>query len=159
MNLKYLIVGIVMSLFVLGCAPAMEEIAPVPSVPQLTEPEPKTNPPVVEEETAPTPLVTSEEAEPEAPSLHEYTLEGDDYGFYPATLELQKGILTKLTLTTRSAKVYYAGLDFRSSYFTTGKVPKGESKTVEFTPEKDFTITSYWPSSGVKKAELKVIVK
>lgn len=55
--------------------------------------------------------------------------------------------------------VYYAGLDFRSPKFASKSAKPGESVEVEFTADESFIITSYWPASGVKKADLKVEIR
>ena len=94
------------------------------------------------------------------PSIKEFTVEADDYGFYPgAPLIVAPGSQIKIAFIVRTTNVYYGGLDFRSSKFQTVAAKPGDSATVEFTADSSFTITSYWPSSGVKKADLKVMVQ
>lgn len=89
-----------------------------------------------------------------------FSVEADDNGFYPSrAIEVEKGTKVKITFKVRSSGVYYGGLDFRSDKFKTSAIPPGRSTTVEFTADNSFIITSYWPASGVKKAELKVEVK
>jgi hypothetical protein len=91
--------------------------------------------------------------------VKEYTIEADDNGFYPGSpIEVSKGDSVKITFMVRTNNVYYGGLQFKSTAFSTGKVSPGGSKTVEFTAEGDMTITSYWGASLVKKADLQVKV-
>lgn len=89
-----------------------------------------------------------------------YILEADDQGFYPdGHLSVPKGMTVKITFKVRSTNVYYGGLDFRSSKFATSGALPGGSTTVEFVADESFTITSYWPASGVTKATLQIEVK
>ncbi len=95
-----------------------------------------------------------------APPTVEFSFEADDYGFYPtATLSVSKGATVILHFLVRETSVYYGGLDFRSQKFKTPSVKPGGSTTVEFTAEDAFTIISYWPLSGARKAELKVAIQ
>jgi hypothetical protein len=94
------------------------------------------------------------------PQAFEFTLEADDFGFYPqSTIEVPKGAKVKITFVVRNSNVYYGGLDFRSPKFETRQVRPGEKTTVEFVADESFTFTSYWPLSGVQKATGRVIVK
>lgn len=93
-------------------------------------------------------------------SSKEFTLEADDYGFYPSdNLVVNKGDKVKITFRVRSENVYYAGLKISGKYFDTGDIAVGGMKTVEFTADASDTITSYWPSSGVRKADVKLVVQ
>ncbi|MBI2671169.1 DUF4382 domain-containing protein [Candidatus Woesearchaeota archaeon] len=83
----------------------------------------------------------------------ELIIELDDYGTYPNKVTVNKGDMVKITFKVRGNNVYYGGLDIKSELFDTGKIPLGGTKIVEFTAEKTFTFTSYWPSSSVKKAD------
>lgn len=65
----------------------------------------------------------------------------------------------QLTFNVRSENVYYGGLDFRGGPVDSGTILPGGSKTVTFTAESDFTITAYWPSSGVVKYHIPVSVQ
>lgn len=106
-------------------------------------------------EVRPTPPPTSV-----TPSTSEFKLEADDAGFYPSSeIKVKKGTKVKLTFAVRMDRVYYAGLDFKSSKFTTSSVDRGKSTTVEFTADESFEFKSYWPASGVLKATGKVIVE
>jgi hypothetical protein len=94
------------------------------------------------------------------PQVFEFTLEADDFGFYPqSTIEVPKGAKVKITFVVRTSNVYYGGLDFRSPKFETRQVRPGEKATVEFVADESFTFTSYWPLSGVQKTTGRVIVK
>ncbi|MDP3992158.1 MAG: hypothetical protein U1B79_01155 [Candidatus Pacearchaeota archaeon] len=97
------------------------------------------------------------------PSITEFSIEADDYGFYMNGAEISSisanlGEALEITFNVRTTNVYYAGLDFRGCGLNTGKVSPGSSKTVEFTMQDACTITSYWPSSGVVKDRLQVSV-
>ena len=97
---------------------------------------------------------------PEKIVVHQFSLEADDYGFYPnPEIIVDKGANVELTFKVRTSNVYYGGLDFRSSKFKTESVKPGETVTVQFTADESFTFTSYWPLSGVFKANGKVIIK
>ena len=86
-------------------------------------------------------------------AVKEFTIEGDDNGLYPSSINVSKGDNVRITFKARSQGVYYGGLDFRSSVWgDTGKVPAGGQTTINFTADETFTFSSYWPSSGVKKA-------
>lgn len=89
-----------------------------------------------------------------APSIQKLTIQADDNGFYPSgTLTFKPGTKVELTFFVRTTNVYYAGLDIRSELFDTGGIAPGGSKTVTFdAPSSKISFTSYWPSSGVKKA-------
>ncbi|MBI3335107.1 MAG: hypothetical protein HY001_01240 [Candidatus Portnoybacteria bacterium] len=125
-------------------------VIPIPKPEVSTEPKPTSEPKPAQEVTP----------APPAPALTQLKAEADDKGFYPTdTLSVPKGARVKLTFFVRSEGVYYGGLDFRSEKFTTASVKPGGSTTVEFSADNSFIITSYWPASGVKKADLKIEVK
>lgn len=86
-------------------------------------------------------------------------VEADDFGFYPATLSVRRGLDAELNLSVRKENVYFNGLEFDSEHFSTEKILPGHSQIVQFKASKDFKITSYWPSTKAKKAELKVVVR
>lgn len=93
----------------------------------------------------------------------ELTITADDRSFYynnqPInSINAKPGEKLKITFRTLTSNVYYGGLDFRSEDFgiNTGKVKPGDETKVEITIDKEGTITSYWPLSGVKKADLAV---
>ncbi len=96
---------------------------------------------------------------PPVQKVEEIKVEADDYGFYPSELTFSKGSKVILTLVVKRSNVYYGGLDFRSEKFKTEPVKPGNTTKVEFVADKSFVISSYWPLSGVKKADLQVIVK
>jgi hypothetical protein len=92
--------------------------------------------------------------------VQSFKVEADDTKFYPSnTLRVSKGARVKLTLVAREEGVYFAGLGFVSSKFERFELKPGGSKTIEFTADQNFIITSYWPASQVKKADLRVIVE
>lgn len=101
-----------------------------------------------------------ESTAPSEPAVAEFKLEADDYGFYPAgNLEVPKGAKVRINFIVRSTNVYYGGLDFRSPKFKTEPIKPGGTTLVEFTADEPFTISSYWPASGVLKSTINVAVK
>lgn len=95
---------------------------------------------------------------PLPPAVTELTIEADDRGFYPGSLPVfLSGTRVIITFVVRTTNVYYGGLDFRSSKFSSVAALPGGKATVEFTVDSSFVITSYWPASGVKKADLDII--
>jgi hypothetical protein len=94
------------------------------------------------------------------PVVAEFKLEADDYGFYPAgNLEVPRGAKVRINFIVRSSNVYYGGLDFRSPKFRTEAIKPGGVTAVEFTADESFSISSYWPASGVLKASINLTVK
>ncbi len=92
--------------------------------------------------------------------VKEFTIEGDDSGFYPNSITVKKDDLVKIKFVTRTKNVYYGGLDFRGKpWETTGKVKPGENMTVQFTATDTFEFKSYWPLTSALKATGKVIVE
>jgi len=104
------------------------------------------------------PVVPAPEPAKPEPSIQEFVIEADDDGLYPSSIEVKKGDSVKIIFVVRSKNVYFGGLDFRSDYFTTETGFSGSNVTVEFTAEKPFSFTSYWPASNTKKATGNVIV-
>lgn len=111
----------------------------------------------------PTPISTPSQdpsASPIPSPITELRIEADDLGFYPAgAISFSAGTRVKLTFAVRTSNVYYGGLDFRSSKFSTVQASPGQTVTVEFTADSSFAITSYWPVSNVYKASLQVNVQ
>lgn len=87
------------------------------------------------------------------------TVEADDNGLYPGSISVPQGATVHLTFKVRSDNVYFGGLDFRSSKFTTESVPPGGQTTVTFTADNTFTYSSYWPDSNTKKADGTIAVE
>ncbi|MBI2173227.1 MAG: hypothetical protein HYT73_03405 [Candidatus Aenigmarchaeota archaeon] len=88
-----------------------------------------------------------------------FTVEGDDVVMSPSIIEVNRGDKVRITFKVREEKVSFGGLDFRSDYFNTNKIEPGGAGEVEFTAEKSFSFTSYWPASNVVKARGRVVVK
>lgn len=89
----------------------------------------------------------------------DFTIKADDTTLSPSEIRVAKGAKVKITFEVSETNVYFGGLDFRSSKFTTPKVAPGGSTTVEFTADESFEFTSYWPASNVRKATGRVIVE
>jgi len=106
---------------------------------QTIEPPPQTN-------------ETQQPNETQAPAAY-FRIEGDDYILAPDNVTAKKGGNVTIEFYVRTSGVYYGGLQFNSSYFDTGAMKKGESKNVSFVADRNFTFTSYWPASKVRKAD------
>lgn len=98
------------------------------------------------------------EAEAAVPTVSA-TIVANDLRFTPAEVRAPRGATVSITFQVAEEEVYYGGLSVRSSVFNTGPIATGGSKTVTFTADQDFTFSSYWPTSGVKKADGRVIVE
>lgn len=106
------------------------------------------------------PPAALEPAPPPAPASAEFKVEADDTGFYPQNvLSVAKGSKVVIHFIVREKNVYYGGLDFRSAKFKTAAVKPGGTTAVEFVADDQLLITSYWPASGVRKADLKVEIQ
>lgn len=92
-------------------------------------------------------------------SISEFTIEADDNGFYPNTIMAKIGDKVKINFKFRDDSIYFAGLDIKGPFEDVVYKLKGEQPvTREFTMKGETKITSYWPASGVKKADLTVEV-
>lgn len=92
--------------------------------------------------------------------LKEFSVESDDNGFYPNKLQAKIGDKVKINFKFRDSSIYFAGLDVKGPFPTIQYKLKGEQPiAAEFTMKDETKIISYWPSSGVKKAELIVEVE
>lgn len=131
---------------------------PTPMVTPVFSPSPL---PVATPIPTPTPTPSqSPSASPPPSPITELRIEADDFGFYPAgQASFPAGTRVRLIFAVRASNVYFGGLDFRSSKFSTVSASPGQTATAEFTAESSFTINSYWPSSSEYKASLQVIVQ
>ena len=98
--------------------------------------------------------------QPPAPELKEFSILADDHKFDPSSISVNKGDIVRITFNFNDEDIYYGGLDIKSDYFSVKyrKSDAEKSQSVEFTADKPFTFTSYWPSTGVRKASGKVEV-
>lgn len=102
--------------------------------------------------------IQAEESLPET-QVKSFTIEGDDNGLYPDSIEVNIGDKVKITFVVREQGTYFGGLDFRSDVWgDTGKVAKGDSTTVEFIALESFEFKSYWPASNKLKATGQIVV-
>jgi len=108
---------------------------------------------------SPPPVQVEPPPQTQEPQTVSRTVEADDNGLYPATMSVPQGATVNLAFKVRSTNVYYGGLDFRSTKFVTNTVLPGGQTTVTFTADATFTYASYWPASGVKKADGTVVVE
>lgn len=88
---------------------------------------------------------------PTEPKITSYVVKADDSSLDPKIITVKKGEILKITFQVSKNNVYYGGLDFRSDYFKTKTVLPRDSIEITLTPDKSFSYTSYWPSSGVQK--------
>lgn len=107
-------------------------------------------------------IVKEEDKEDE--SVEEFTVEADDKGFYIngediSSIRVPEGTHVYITFQVRSKGVYYGGLDFRGCGESSGGTKPGKSTEIEFTASDDCKITSYWPSSGIAKDTLHVLME
>lgn len=107
-------------------------------------------------------LPASEKAEPISAegNLREYTIEADDNDFYPDKIRSKIGDNVTISFKFRDHLIYYAGLDVIGpfpdiKYKIGGEQPISRS----FIMRDETIIKSFWPSTGVKKAELIVEVE
>ncbi len=100
---------------------------------------------------------------PVLPAVKEFSILADEYGFYIdgkdiSSISVNSGEKVKIIFNVDANKVYYGGLDFKGCGQNTGKINPGNSIMIEFTPAEKCTITSYWPSSGVVKDKIEIVV-
>jgi hypothetical protein len=98
----------------------------------------------------------SENPNPDAVAV---TLESDDAGFYQdgvqvTSIPVPNGAIVQLTINQRTANSVWGGADIRSTAFTSFNVPNGQTGTVSFQVMEPVTVSSYWPSSQVKKSDV-----
>ena len=97
--------------------------------------------------------------QPQQNDIKEFTVEADDNGFYPNKLQAKIGDKVKINFKFRDASIYFAGLDLKGPFPTIEyKLHGKQPSTAEFTMKGETIIKSYWPASGVKKADLIVEV-
>lgn len=92
--------------------------------------------------------------------LREYTIEADDRGFYPSRIMSKVGDNVSISFNFRDHLIYYAGLDVYGP-FPDVKYKRGDEQPINrnFIMLEETIIRSFWPSTGVKKAELIVEVE
>ena len=92
--------------------------------------------------------------------VEEFAVESDDYGFYPDNLSARINDIVRINFRFRDGTIYYGGLDVKGP-FPTVSYRHGDKQPIlaEFIMKEDTKITSYWPSTGVRKADLMVNVE
>ncbi|MBI2655003.1 hypothetical protein HYX06_01095 [Candidatus Woesearchaeota archaeon] len=92
--------------------------------------------------------------------IGEYTIEADDRGFYPNKIMSKIGNNVTISFKFRDALIYYAGLDVIGP-FPDVRYNIGDEQPISrsFIMLEETKIKSFWPSTGVKKAELIVEVE
>ncbi len=113
------------------------------------------SPPPVQPTLQPTPSSISS-----TPKAQSFAIEADDRGFYPPdTITVSRGTSIILTLKVRTDNVYYGGLTFRSAKFNDLTLKPGASGSIQFIADENTTIASFWPLSGVHKADLHIVIQ
>lgn len=98
--------------------------------------------------------------EPPQQGISEFTVEADDRDFYPNKMQAKIGDKIKINFKFRDDSIYFAGLDVKGPFADINYKLKGEQPiTREFTMKDETKIVSYWPASGVKKADLIVEIE
>jgi len=92
--------------------------------------------------------------------IREYTVEADDNGFYPGKIISRIGDNVTIQFKFRDHLIYYAGLDIIGP-FPDVKYRIGDKQPItrSFVMQQETVIKSFWPSSGIKKAELIVEIE
>lgn len=88
---------------------------------------------------------------PASLKVKDVTVQANDSGATPATINVAKGTVVNLTINVLTEGTYFAGLEFRGGSVNSGAIAPGSSKTIAFVAEETFTLRAYWPSSGVAK--------
>lgn len=109
---------------------------------------------------SPQPEAPTTTQEVRQPTVREYVLAVNDKRYSPSgPITASAGDTVRITFNVSTTDVYYGGMLFRGGPVDSGDIDRGGSKTVEFVAETDFTITAYWPSSGVIKYTIPVQVQ
>lgn len=107
--------------------------------------------------TIPEKIVPTQQDTKAQQNVLEFTIEADDHGFYPNTLKAKIGDTVKINFKFRDSSIYFAGLDVKGPFEDVKYKLHGEQPvTREFTMKGETIIKSFWPSTGIKKAELMV---
>ena len=133
---------------------------PRPVVPTTAAPSPTPlGTPVSTTTPTPSPSPTPTQ-EAQQPAVRTYVLQTDDDAYSPSgPITASPGDTVRITFNVSTTNVYYGGMEFRGGPVSTGTIDPGGSKTVEFTAQNSFTITAYWPSSGVVKYTIPVQIQ
>ena len=93
-------------------------------------------------------------------NLREYAIEADDRDFYPNKIKSKIGDNVTISFKFRDNLIYYAGLDVIGP-FPDIKYKLGDEQPIDrsFIMLEETIIKSFWPSTGVKKAQLTVEVE
>ena len=90
----------------------------------------------------------------------EFVVEADDYGFYPDNLSVKANDKVRINFKFKEERIYYGGLDIKGPFKTINYKHGGQQPiTAEFVASEDTKITSYWPATGIKKADLIINTK
>lgn len=91
--------------------------------------------------------------------VRKFTVKSDDYGFYPNKIEAKIGDKVIIHFKFIDDRIYYGGMDIKGPFPDVNYKLKGEQPiSREFIMKEKTKITSWWPSSRVKKATLTVEV-
>lgn len=158
------ILPITLIIFISGCAAQLGETVQTQPEETATPPAEET-PPQLSQDTLQGEVLPQEEPPtvPPLPTAREFTIDADDTGFYIdnkdiSLVSVSNGELVKITFNVRTVGTYFGGLDFRGCGQDTPNTKPGASIEIQFTADSTCTITSYWPSSGVVKDNLQIMV-
>jgi hypothetical protein len=94
------------------------------------------------------------------PATEAFSITADDDTYTPSgPIVVTAGSTVTIRFHVSAENVYYGGLEFRGGPVDSGTIKPGGNATVSFTATEDFTITAYWPASGVIKYRIPVIVQ
>lgn len=91
-------------------------------------------------------------------TVKEFTISADEERFEPSTITVNKGEKVRITFRFNDDEIYFGGLDVKSDFFNVAyrKSDSKKSKTVQFTADKSFSYSGYWPQTSKLKATGKV---
>ncbi len=100
-----------------------------------------------------------------APQLmvQEFTFETDDSGYYNGSQQVEsisvmKNNTVKINFNLRTTGIYPSGGEYRGCGTQSPAALPGGNTSLQFNASASCTITAYWPSSGVAKSSLQVVV-
>jgi len=84
----------------------------------------------------------------------EFQISADEQAYNPSTIIVNKGDNVRITFNFNDEKIYFGGLDIRSTFFNIEyrKSDIIKSRTVEFVAQESFKYIGYWPATNKIKA-------
>lgn len=77
------------------------------------------------------------------------TIDVNDFEAGMYQVDVKNGVKVSLTINVVNFNVSHGGLDFRSPKVSTGVIPSGQSRKVEFIMETDLVFTPHYADSGL----------